>query len=70
MDYTVILIAIAVIAALFIIGKIFAILTKMLFVIIIVALIAAGAFFWFNNRNAAPQASSPQSACTVIGIAA
>ena len=46
MDYTVILIAIAVIAALFIIGKIFAILTKMLFVIIIVALIAAGAFFW------------------------
>ena len=70
MDYTVILIAIAVIAALFIIGKIFAILTKMLFVIIIVALIAAGAFFWFKNRNAAPQASSPQSACTVIGIAA
>ena len=70
MDYTVILIAIAVIAALFIIGKIFAILTKMLFVIIIVALIAAGAFFWFNKRNAAPQASSPQSACTVIGIAA
>lgn len=70
MDYTIILIALAVIAALFIIGKVFAILTKMLFVIIIVALIAAGAFFWFNNnRNETPSNPSAQNTLSLVRLA-
>ncbi len=69
MDYTIVLIALAVIAALFIIGKVFAILTKMLFVIIIVALIAAGAFFWFNSRNETPSNPSAQNTISLVRLA-
>ncbi len=54
MDYTTILIGLAIIAGLFIIGKVFAILTKILFIIILVAIISIGAFFWINNQKENP----------------
>lgn len=51
MDFTAILIGLGIIVALIIIGKIFAILTRIFFIIILVAAIAIGAFFWFNNNK-------------------
>lgn len=45
MDFTVLLIALGIIIALFIVGKIFAILTKVFFIILLVAVIAVGFFF-------------------------
>lgn len=51
MDFTAILIGLGIIIALVIIGKIFAILTRIFFIIILVAAIAVGAFFWFNNNK-------------------
>ena len=54
MDYTVILIGAGIIAALFIIGKIFAILTRMLIIIILVAIVTAGVFLWFNTHSENP----------------
>ena len=51
MDFTTLLIGLGVIIALFIIGKIFAILTKIFFIIILVAAIAVGIFFWQNNNK-------------------
>lgn len=61
MDFTAILIGLGVIVALIIIGKIFSILTKILFVIILIAAIAAVVFFNTNygtellqNKQTAP----------------
>ena len=51
MDFTILLIGIGIIVALFIIGKIFAILTKILVVILIVAALAVGFFIWQNKDN-------------------
>lgn len=51
MDFTTLLIGLGVVIALFIIGKIFAILTKIFFIIILVAAIAVGIFFWQNNKE-------------------
>lgn len=51
MDFTTLLIGLGVVIALFIIGKIFAILTKIFFIIILVAAIAVGIFFWQNNNK-------------------
>ncbi len=50
MDFTVLLIGLGIIIALFIIGKIFAILTKILVVIFIVAALAVGFFIWQNKE--------------------
>lgn len=49
MDFAALLIGLGVIVALFIIGKIFAILTKIFLIIIVVAILAVGVFFWQNN---------------------
>ena len=51
MDFTVLLIALGIIIVLFIVGKIFAILTKVFFIILLVAAIAVGVFFWQNNNK-------------------
>lgn len=51
MDFTFLLIGLGVVIALFIIGKIFAILTKILVVIFIVAALAVGFFIWQNNNK-------------------
>lgn len=51
MDFTVLLIALGIIIVLFIVGKIFAILTKVFFIILLVAAIAVGIFFWQNNNK-------------------
>lgn len=49
MDFTILLIGLGIVVALFIIGKIFAILTKILVVILIVAALAVGFFVWQNK---------------------
>lgn len=51
MDFTYLLIGLGIIIVLFIIGKIFAILTKIFLIIILVAVIAVGFFLWKNNNN-------------------
>lgn len=51
MDFTVLLIGLCVVIVLFIVGKIFAILTKVFFIILLVAAIAVGIFFWQNNNK-------------------
>ncbi len=51
MDFTFLLIGLGVVIALFIIGKIFAILTKILVVILIVVALAVGFFIWQNNNK-------------------
>lgn len=51
MNFTVLLIALGIIIALFIVGKIFAILTKVFFIILLVAAIAVGFSFWQNNNK-------------------
>lgn len=51
MDFTVLLIALGIIIVLFIVGKIFAILTKVFFIILLVAAIAVGFLFWQNNNK-------------------
>lgn len=51
MDFTFLLIGLGIIIVLFIIGKIFAILTKIFLIIIFVAAIAVGFFFWQNNNK-------------------
>ena len=51
MDFTVLLIGLGVVIVLFIVGKIFAILTKVFFIILLVATIAVGIFFWQNNNK-------------------
>ncbi len=51
MDFTILLIGLGIIVVLFIIGKIFAILTKILVVILIVAALAVGFFIWQNKDN-------------------
>ena len=51
MDFTVLLIALGIIIVLFIVGKIFAILTKVFFIILFVAAIAVGFFFWQNSNK-------------------
>lgn len=50
MDFTSIFIGLGVIIALIIIGKIFAVLAKVFFIIILVAAIAVGIFFWHNYK--------------------
>lgn len=51
MEFTTLLIGLGIIIVLFIVGKIFAILTKVLFIIILVAAIIVGIFFWQNNNK-------------------
>lgn len=51
MDFTYLLIGLGIIIVLFIIGKIFAILTKIFLIIILVAAIAIGFFFWQNSNK-------------------
>lgn len=51
MDFTVLLIGLYVVIVLFIVGKIFAILTKVFFIILLVVAIAVGIFFWQNNNK-------------------
>ena len=51
MDFTVLLIGLGIIVVLFIVGKIFAILTKIFFIILLVVAIAVGVFFWQNNNK-------------------
>lgn len=51
MDFTVLLIGLGVVIVLFIVGKIFAILTKVFFIILLVVAIAVGIFFWQNNNK-------------------
>ena len=55
MDFTIILIGLAVIIALFIVGKVFAILTKIFIVILVVAALTVGFFIWKNNNGEASQ---------------
>lgn len=55
MDFTIILIGLAVIIALFIVGKVFAILTKIFIVILVVAALTAGFFIWKNNNGEVSQ---------------
>lgn len=54
MDFTILLIGLGIIIVLFIIGKIFAILTKIFFVILLVAALAVGFFIWQNNNKEVP----------------
>lgn len=51
MDFTVLLTGLCVVIVLFIVGKIFAILTKVFFIILLVVAIAVGIFFWQNNNK-------------------
>ena len=51
MDFTVLLIGLCVVIVLFIVGKIFAKLTKVFFIILLVVAIAVGIFFWQNNNK-------------------
>ena len=51
MDFTILLIGLGIVVALFIIGKICAILTKILVVILIVAALAVGFFIWQHNNK-------------------
>lgn len=58
MDFTVLLIGLGIIVVLFIVGKIFAILTKIFFIILLVVAIAVGVFFWQNNNKENSQKTS------------
>lgn len=58
MDFSVLLIGLGIVILLFVIGKIFSILTKIFFIIILVAAIAVGFFFWQNNNKDASQKNS------------
>ena len=58
MDFTVLLIGLGIIVVLFIVGKIFAILTKIFFIILLVAAIAVGFFFWQNSNKDNSQKTS------------
>lgn len=51
MDFTYLLIGLGIIIALFVIGKIFAILTRIFIIIVIVAAVAVGFFLWQNNNK-------------------
>lgn len=50
MDFTVLLIGLAIIIAIIIIGKILKIVTKILFIIILLAAIALGIFIWQKDN--------------------
>ena len=58
MDFSILLIGLGIVILLFVIGKIFSILTKIFFIIILVAAIAVGFFFWQNNNKDASQKNS------------
>lgn len=51
MNFTAILIGLGVIIVLIIVGKIFAILTKIFIAILLVAALAVGFFFWQNSNK-------------------
>lgn len=51
MDFTAIFIGLGIIILLFIVGKIFAILTRIFIIILLVAAVAVGIFFWNNNKT-------------------
>lgn len=55
MDFTAIFIGLGIIILLFIVGKIFAILTRIFIIILLVAAVAVGIFFWNNNKTEQPQ---------------
>ena len=51
MDFTILLIGLCIIIVLFIVGKIFAILTKIFLIILLVAALAVGFFIWQNSNK-------------------
>ena len=66
MDFTVLLIGLGIIIVLFIVGKIFAILTKIFFVILLVAALAVGFFIWQNNNREQVPANQTGYILTVL----
>ncbi len=66
MDFTVLLIGLGVIIVLFIVGKIFAILTKIFFVILLVAVLAVGFFIWQNNNKEVPVNKTSCATCMYL----
>ncbi len=66
MDFTVLLIGLGIIIVLFIVGKIFAILTKIFFVILLVAALAVGFFIWQNNNKEEVHANQTGYILTVL----
>lgn len=66
MDFTVLLIGLGIIIVLFIVGKIFAILTKIFFVILLVAALAVGFFIWQNNNKEEVPANQTGYILTVL----
>ena len=66
MDFTILLIGLGIIIVLFIIGKIFAILTKIFFVILLVAALAVGFFIWQNNNKEEVPANQTGYILTVL----
>ena len=51
MDFSILLIGLGIVILLFVIGKIFSILTKIFFIIILVIAIAVGFFFWRSEER-------------------
>lgn len=66
MDFSILLIGLGIIIVLFIIGKIFAILTKIFFIILIVAALAVGFFIWQNNNKEEVQTNQTGYILTVL----
>ncbi len=66
MDFSILLIALGIIIVLFIIGKIFAILTKIFFIILLVAALAVGFFIWQNNNKEEVQINQTGYILTVL----
>jgi uncharacterized SAM-binding protein YcdF (DUF218 family) len=55
MNITALLIGLGIIILLIVVGKIFAFLSKIFFIILIIAGIAVGIFFWQNNSDTNPE---------------
>ena len=66
MDFSILLIGLGIVILLFVIGKIFSILTKIFFIIILVAAIAVGFFFWQNSNN--NQTTQPKTSISTYFI--
>ncbi len=61
MDFTALLIGLGIVIILFVVGKIFAVLTKIFVTIIIIAIIAVGFFLWQNNHKEVQTSNLPVS---------
>lgn len=66
MDFSILLIGLGIVILLFVIGKIFSILTKIFFIIILVVAIAVGFFFWQNSNN--NQTTQPKTSISTYFI--